>query len=217
MLLVSGLSAWATHSVVRSQERRLLHGRASEAGLVFTSSLESLTTGLVSLVAVLRLTGLDSAAFQRVTALATPVSPATAIPTVAAVSLQSGVFRVLLVKGPGLTVGQVLTGRRAAALARAGSVEPTSTGVMGAGTSRKLGFALRATDVPAARGELFVYRETDLGAVAAGRRAGIQGVSRGQRGALRIPAGGPRAAAGGHVRSSPAGSRNALRRPAGRS
>jgi hypothetical protein len=79
MLVVSGLTGWATHSVVRSQERRLLRGRASEAGLVFTSSLESLTTGLASLVAVLRLTGLDPAAFQRVTALATPVSPATAV------------------------------------------------------------------------------------------------------------------------------------------
>jgi hypothetical protein len=172
MLGVAGFAAWATHSVVRDQERRLLKERAGEVSLVFTSAIGTLSTSLNSTLAVLRATGPSAAAFAKATAQDGQPSSAATAPTLALVSRQpGGALGVVASNGAALKVGQVLSGARAAALGRAGSVAPTSTGVLGSGSNRALGFALKATKIPGATGDLYLYRETPLGKLSAGRQA----------------------------------------------
>lgn len=172
MFVVSGLTAWATHTVVRDQERRLLKERAGEVGLVFTSSLGTLTTSFDSLLAVLRATGATPAAFAKASA-AQNSSTTSVAPTLALVRRQAdGSFRVVAASGRSVKQGQLLAGARVDALRRAGSQKPTSTGVLGSGSSRDLGFALKATKIPGTSSDLYLYRETVLGKLSAGRQAG---------------------------------------------
>ncbi|MCW2549695.1 MAG: hypothetical protein JWN96_4155 [Mycobacterium sp.] len=169
MLVVSGLSAWATHTVVRDQERRLLNERAGEVGLVFTSAVGSLTSSLDSVLAVLRVTGATPAAFAKAAAAeaSTPGS------TVALVSRQpSGSFSVVAASGSLLKPGEVLSGVRSAALGHAAAAAATFTGVIGSGSSRSLGFAQKVTGIPGASSPLYLYRELALGPLSAGQQAG---------------------------------------------
>jgi serine phosphatase RsbU (regulator of sigma subunit) len=169
MFVVSGLSAWATHTVVRDQERRLLNERAGEVGLVFTSAVGSVTTSLDSVLAVLRVTGAAPAAFAKAAA-AESSTPGT---TLALVSRQSGgSFTVVASSGAFVKAGEVLSGPRRAALGRAAAAAPTSTGVIGSGSARSLGFAQKVTGIPGTTSPLYLYREVALGALSAGRQAG---------------------------------------------
>ena len=171
MFVVSGLAAWATHSVVRDQERRLLKERAGEVGLVFTSSVGAVTNSFNSFIGVLRVTGYSPNAFAKAAAADTSQAAA-AKPTLALVRQEADGFRVVTVSGPQVRVNQLLTGPRAVALQNANAKLPTATGVIGSGGARSLGFAIRATGVPGVTGTVFLYRETSLGKLSAGRQAG---------------------------------------------
>jgi serine phosphatase RsbU (regulator of sigma subunit) len=169
MFVVSGLSAWATHTVVRDQERRLLNERASEVGLVFTGAVGSLTTSLDAVLAVLRVAGPTPAAFAKAAA----AEPSTPGSTVALVNRQpSGSFSVVAASGAFVKAGDVLSGSRRAALGRATDAGQTSTGVIGSGSARSLGFAQKVTGIPGAASPLYLYREFALGTLSAGRQAG---------------------------------------------
>jgi hypothetical protein len=168
MFVVAGLSALATHTVVRDQERRLLNERASEVSLVFTSALGSATTSLDSVSAVLRVTGPTPNAFAKAAAAAGPAAGE----TVALVRRQpGGAFDVLATSGSSFKVGEILGGARRSALSRAAKAGPTSTGVLGSGKARSLGFAQQVTGIPGATSPAYLYREVALGALSGGKQA----------------------------------------------
>src|SRR5690242_10728045 len=76
MLVASGGAAWATHTVVRDQERRLLNERAAEIALIFTTAVSNLSSSMTSFTAVLRATGASPTAFEK--AAAGQLTPRTA-------------------------------------------------------------------------------------------------------------------------------------------
>jgi serine phosphatase RsbU (regulator of sigma subunit) len=170
MIAISSLAAWGTHSVVRDQERRLLNERAGEVGLVFTSSVGSVTNSFNSIVGSLRVTTFSQRAFAK-SASSDTSQAAASKPTLAFVRQEAAGYRVIGVHGPLLKMNQLLTGPRAAALRVASDKLPTATGVLGSGAARSLGFALRATGISGVTGNVFLYRETFLGKLSAGRQA----------------------------------------------
>jgi hypothetical protein len=169
---VGAFGAWGTHSVVRDQERRLLNERASEVGLLFTSAIGGVTSSLTATRGVLRATDGSPSAFD--SAVADQVlAGASSKTTLALLTPVSGGFRVVAVAGPLLSVGQVVTGERAATLNKTRTTpDLVSTPVLGSGNDRALGFAVNAEAKVGGIGNDVLYRESSLGKLSAGRQAG---------------------------------------------
>jgi hypothetical protein len=170
MFVASGLAAWATHSVVRDQERRLLKERAGEVSQLFSSSVGSVTNSFNSFIAVLRITGYSPNAFVKAAAADTSQAAAAA-PTIALVRRQAAGFQVITVHGPALKANQLLDDARASALESSQEKVPTATGVLGTGAARSLGYAIKATGIPGLTGDFYLFREVELGTLSAGRQA----------------------------------------------
>ena len=133
---VTAAGTWGTYSVVRDQERRLLTGRASEVGLLFTSAISGVTSSLTATRGVLRATDGSASAFAR--AVDEQVSTEKASKTTLALlaPVAGGDYRVVNASGPLLSAGQLISGDRAATFDKTRST-PTlvSTPVLGSGAS----------------------------------------------------------------------------------
>jgi hypothetical protein len=168
LLVIAGLAAFGTHNVVRDQERRLLKERASEVSLVFTSSINALPQTLASLGGILQATHGSTAAFDETATQQVAAGPGTF--SVAWLRPKSGGYVVTAAAGPALKAGDVISDSRVKALdAAASSPAMVSTGVIGSGADRSLGFALGP---PAAPAGTVLYRESQLGPVQPPRAAG---------------------------------------------
>jgi diguanylate cyclase (GGDEF)-like protein/PAS domain S-box-containing protein len=156
-------AAFYSRQVANDQEKRLLTQRAAEAAALLTNLTSQSQAATRSLAAVVGATHGDPAAFD---------GPARQDPTVAkgqgAVALvrpDGDGYRVVTAAGPGLVVGQDLTGPAADTVRRAeNSGDFTSTPVFSPGPDgqRHIGSALRAGPAP---DSLVVYRESVLGPV----------------------------------------------------
>ena len=169
---VGAFGAWGTHSVVRDQQRRLLSERASEVGLLFTSAIGGVTSSLTATRGVLHATNGSSNAFA--SAVEDQVlAGASSKTTLALLAPAEGGFRVVAVAGPLLTVGQVVSGDRAATLNKTrNTANLVSTPVLGSGNDRAIGFAVDAEAKVGGIGSDVLYRESSLGKLSAGRQAG---------------------------------------------
>ncbi len=153
LLTVSSLvSAWLVQGIVRDQERGMLEARAAEADLVLRSLTSNVQARLNLIGTVLRASGGSPETFAYVAAERAPGVVALAVLRPAPEG-----FVVELASGPNIAVGQVVTGPRADAMARALEVSAlVSTPVMAEGGVQMLGFALGP---PAAPPGTIVYRE----------------------------------------------------------
>ena len=193
LLTASSLvSAWFVQGLVRDQERGLLEARAAEADLVLRS-LTSNTQARLNLVGtVLQASDGSPETFAYVAAERAP-----GVVSLAVLRQVPEGFVVELAAGPNAAVGQVVTGPRAEAMARALAVPAlVSTPVMAEGGLQLLGFALGP---PAAPAGTVVYRESVVAP-----RVTVAGDCRGtvlgpDRGALRLAPGRPHPA-GAHQR-----------------
>ncbi len=173
----AGAGAWATHSIVRDQERRLLTERASEVGLLFTSAVGSITSSLTATRGVLQATDGSPGVFARAVRADVDTGKASRT-TIALLSpVGGGSYRVVTAVGPMLTVGQIITGARAATFDRTRKTPRktpliVSTPVLGSGADRSIGFALNASAAVGGIGNDVLYRESSLGKLSAGRQAG---------------------------------------------
>ncbi|HEX4016958.1 MAG TPA: PP2C family protein-serine/threonine phosphatase [Frankiaceae bacterium] len=169
----AGFGAWATHSIVRDQERRLLTERASEVGLLFTSSIGGITSSLTSTRGVLQATDGSSTAFERAVKDQVDAGKASQTTLALLAPVAGGGYRVVAEAGPMLKVGQVITGERAAAFdATRGTPLLVSTPVVGSGVDRAIGFAINASAAVGGIDNDVLYRESSLGTLSAGRQAG---------------------------------------------
>jgi len=167
LLILSFLAFWVTRVLVRDQESRLLTERAREVQLVFNTAISDLPTTLGALGDTVKTTKGSITAFDNMakSELATSTSPL----TYAWLAPAGGGFRVKAEVGGGLTVGQTVGGPRALVLAEAlGTAKLAPTSVIGSGSKRLLGFALGPPSAPAGT---VLYRQSNLGPVAAPRQA----------------------------------------------
>ena len=168
LLVVAALGAWGTHRLVRDQERRLLKERSAELGLVFTTSISALPQGLGSLGGLLQSTPASTAAFDEAAQKYIAAGPPPA--SVAWLRPKGSGFAVAAAAGTAFSVGQVISDARVQTFNRAlHTPNLVSTGVLGSGVKRALGFALGP---PAAPAGTVLYRESLLGPVQPPRAAG---------------------------------------------
>ena len=159
--------AFATHVVVRQQERRLLVERTREVRLVLTTAVSSLQTGLTGLGANLQSDGDSNAGFSRAAAI--EAGTGNTATTYALLGASPTAVRVDAVAGAALRRGQILTGPAAAAArATARGRAMVATPIIGTGAGRSIGFALGG---PAAPAGAVLYEQLRLGPVAAPRQA----------------------------------------------
>ena len=147
------LSAWMVRGLVHDQEQDLLEARAAEVGLVLRGLVSSVEARLHLIGTVTRVSQGSPESFAS-------VAGNRERGVVAAGILRPGPqgFVAELAAGPGMTVGQVVTGPRADAMRRALEVDAVvSTPVMEEGGVKTVGFALGP---PASADGTVVYRET---------------------------------------------------------
>jgi serine phosphatase RsbU (regulator of sigma subunit) len=169
MMALTVVGALVTRSAVHNQQSRLLRERTNEIGLVFTSAISALPGPLDVLGGVLRATNNSPSAFAQASAAAEVGSKGTV--TFALIQKTSTGFTVVMVKGNGLHVGQVITDQRVQAFRRAMTLttkQVVPTAVIGTGSARALGFALGAPVAPAG---MVLYRQVSLGQVGPPREA----------------------------------------------
>ena len=148
----SGAAAAMTRGLVHRQERDLLKARAGEVNLVLGSAISNVQARLTLVATVARVSNESPQAFADVA-----LSGERSLVAVAVARPGPDGFVVELAAGPNATVGQTLTGARAAAMARAMEVPAmVSTPVMTNGTQRTIGFAMGPPTAPAGA---VVYRE----------------------------------------------------------
>ncbi len=177
MLLASGGAAWATHTVVRDQARRLLNERSAEVGLIFATSVSNITSAMNSFLAVLRVTGASPASFARA-ATSQLTGPTASRMSVALLRPdEQGGYQVLAARGPAVAGRQSLGAERVRALNAASALTgsraglPVPTRIIGSGTDRFLGFAMQAKGIPGGPSNLLLYREFFLGPLSAGQQS----------------------------------------------
>ena len=162
VVITAGVTIFV-HLIVQSQEKRRLNERAREVNLVLSTSINTISTNLSVL-------GRDAddggiASFEAEARAQLAAGPATSGLALLRPSVSGD--RVIAASGPGLTVGQVLTGVAAAGVA---AVKPgaamVATPIYGSGASRSLGFVL------ASPGGFVVYRQSILGPVRPPSQAG---------------------------------------------
>jgi hypothetical protein len=170
-LLASVGAAWAVHSAVHSQERRLLTERANELNLVLTSAVAPITAGLASQGALLSATHGSRAAYKESAAQAVALQAKTSKQPVsfAWLRMQPGGpgWVVLAAAGSQLQRGQVIDDVRAQTFQRA-LHSPLMVTTQVTATDRRLGFALGP---PAAPAGTILYRESPLGPLRAPQAA----------------------------------------------
>ncbi len=146
-------AAWTVRGLAIDQEASLLRERAAEVNLVLGNSISSTQARLTLVGTVARVSGGSPASFAEVAGSADRNLVGTAL-----VRATADGFVVELASGPGIAVGETLTGPRADAVRRALEVHLiVSTPVMLAGGVKTLGFALGP---PAAPAGTVVYRES---------------------------------------------------------
>ncbi|MDQ3640421.1 MAG: response regulator [Actinomycetota bacterium] len=153
LVSVSGVSAWMVRGLVADQERGLLKERAAEVNLVLGSLISSVSARLNLVATVSRISNSSQKSFAEVSAAGDRTLVGQAL-------LRPGPegFVVELAAGPGMAVGQLITGVRADAMQRALEVPAVvSTPVIDEGGVKTLGFALGP---PAAPAGAVVYRES---------------------------------------------------------
>jgi serine phosphatase RsbU (regulator of sigma subunit)/anti-sigma regulatory factor (Ser/Thr protein kinase) len=164
-----GVTVFA-HVVVAGQETRLLNERAYEVNLLLETSILPISSDLATLASAAGRGGpgaFDLAAADQLSGQQSGGSAGVALLRSAGASLV-----VIAADGPGLTVGQTVTGPPASAIRAALAAKAmTATGVYGTGSSRSVGFAL------AAPGGLVVFRQAVIGPVHPPSQAGEQAFS----------------------------------------
>jgi serine phosphatase RsbU (regulator of sigma subunit) len=166
MILITFAGAWAAHSAVRDQERKLLRERTNEIALVLNSAIGALPQPLDVLGGVLRATHNSPSAFRESTKAAEVGLTGV---TFALVRKTPNGYRVMMTTGGGLAPGQLISDQRAQTFDRAmstGGLVPTP--VIGGGANRVLGFAVGPPVAPAGT---VLYRQDSLGPVGAPREA----------------------------------------------
>lgn len=152
VLVLTGAAAWTTHEVVDRQESALLGQRTNEVGLVLESSVSAIKPSLTTIAAVVNSSAGSPTVFAKATA---PEVTADNGKVAFAVLHPDGPdYVVALVAGRGLYEGEVVTGipaRTAQEATRSATL--TSTGVLGTGAGRTLGFAVSLD--PAVRSVLY--------------------------------------------------------------
>jgi signal transduction histidine kinase/DNA-binding response OmpR family regulator/HPt (histidine-containing phosphotransfer) domain-containing protein len=144
--------AWGVHNLVRDQERGLLRERAAEVSLVLGSLISSTQARLNLVGTVARVSGGSAQTFASVAGTSDRN-----LVGIALVRETPDGFVAELAAGPGMAVGQRMTGARADAVRRALEVPAiVSTPVMADGDVKTVGFALGP---PAAPAGTVVYRE----------------------------------------------------------
>jgi signal transduction histidine kinase/DNA-binding response OmpR family regulator len=154
-VLVTGsvASAWTVQGLVRDQEQGLLRERAAEVNLVLGSLVSSVQARLNLVGTVARVSDRSPQSFAGVAGPNDRGVLATAL-----LHGEGDGFVVDLAAGPGLAVGQTVTGPRADAMRRALDAKAiVSTPVMTDSGSQRLGFALGP---PAAPSDTVVYQES---------------------------------------------------------
>jgi len=153
LLAATVLTAWTVHRLVDSQERGLLRERAAEVNLVLGSLISTTQARLTLVGTVARVSNGSPQSFAEVAGKGDR--------TVAGFALlrpSPDGFTAELAAGPGITVGQIVTGARADAMRRALVVpQVVSTPVMVTDGVKSVGFALGP---PAAPAGTVVYRES---------------------------------------------------------
>ena len=153
LVTASAVSAWTVRGLVHDQERGLLRERAAEVTLVLGNLISSVQARLNLIGTVARVTGSSPERFASVAG-----GSERNVAGVALVRATPEGLVVELAAGPGLTVGETLTGPRADAVRRALEVQAVvSTPVIAEGEQTSVGFALGP---PAAPAGTVVYRET---------------------------------------------------------
>ena len=160
-------AAWGTRALVRSQERRLLTQRTSEVALVLNQSIAAIPQSLAGLGTTLQDTGGSITDFDR--AAATEVSSGQGRVAYAWLRPQATGYQVIAAAGPGITVGETVTGAPTGAFDQAMRVHSMVPVLFGAGRARTLGFAVGPPTAPAGT---VLYRQQVLGPVSAPRAAG---------------------------------------------
>ncbi|MDQ3895649.1 MAG: response regulator [Actinomycetota bacterium] len=151
----SVVSAWTVRGLVRDQERGLLRERAAEVNLVLGNLIANVQARLNLMGTVVRVSNGSPQSFADVAGGAER-----GVIGAAVVGATPEGFVVELAAGPGLAVGQHLTGARADAVRRALEVQAVvSTPVLVEGDVKSLGFALGP---PAAPPGTAIYRETTI-------------------------------------------------------
>ncbi|MCW2620818.1 MAG: putative sensor protein [Frankiales bacterium] len=157
-LLATAATAWGVAALQSGQERRLLETRAAETSLVLTQAANAIPERLRAQGAVLRVSGLSTAAYEQV-ASADPGNGRVGSAYAWLAPTGSGEFRVLATSGTGFTTGQVIGGSRAEAMSRALRTDKVSPSSL-SGPERLLGFALGP---PAAPDGTVLYFQSALG------------------------------------------------------
>ena len=153
LVTASAVSAWTVRGLVHDQERGLLRERAAEVTLVLGNLISNVQARLNLIGTVARVTDSSPERFASVAG-----GNERGVLGVALVRATPEGLVVELAAGPGLAVGQTLTGPRADAVRRALEVRAVvSTPVMADGDTKSVGFALGS---PAAPQGTAVYRET---------------------------------------------------------
>ncbi|HVE47422.1 MAG TPA: response regulator [Acidimicrobiales bacterium] len=157
-ILLSGavVAARLVGNLVSDQERNLLEERGSEIELVLTSATAAIPASLGKLAVVARLTGSSPTAFAEVAA-----GELARDPTIVSLGILRDSpegFVVLAAVGPGLQVGQQVSGEREATLRRALDQKKLfTTSVMTQGPKRSIGLAFGTPEAPEGT---VLYRET---------------------------------------------------------
>ncbi len=153
LVTASVVAAWMVRGVVQRQERGLLKERAVEVNLVLGSSISNVQTRLTLLGTVARVGDGSAQSFAEAAGGSDRTLAGTAL-----LRPVPGGFVAEMAAGPAIAVGQVFTGPRADAMARALQVPAVvSTPVLSEGGVQTLGFALGP---PAAPAGTVVYRES---------------------------------------------------------
>lgn len=166
LLAVTAAATWGTHIAVHHQEGKLLNERANEVELVLSTATTSLGDELDTVGAVLQTTHNSRRAFDRATEAQVSGDAGNAIAVL--VRAAAG-YRVAMVNGTGLHVGQVISDQRVTAINRATTgTEMVPTAIVGSGADRSLGFAVGPPETPPG---LIVYEQLALGRLGPPRAA----------------------------------------------
>ena len=141
ILLAAALGVFfVVRQAVDDQNGRILRERTGEIGLLLKSLVGNIPATMSGLGVASRLGGVPAQAFLREARIQPGLNPTQ---TVALVHRSGTRLTVQAVAGlPTLSAGDVLTGRRAAAVERALAGRTASTPVLGHGQTRVLGFAV---------------------------------------------------------------------------
>lgn len=175
LLLAAAGAAWATRTVVRDQEHKLLSERTSEVGLILQTATAAVQAQLANAGTAARLTDGSQAAFVDATKVDVATTPNLRTEALLAPSPDNrDGFVVIAAVGPTDKAGDIVTGERADVmrLAMASKGQLAATHVLrAAGGKKSLGLALGPPVAPPGQ---VLYRETDTAPAGQSRTAAAQ-------------------------------------------